>query len=288
MPALTTNAGLSSVSASSASDAWAVGKLTGSGYSAGLQLAVHWNGSAWSVAANAAGVTSGVLNGVATLSPTNAWAVGTIGKYTQLVQHWDGTAWSVVTVPNPTPADPATVTKLGAISARGANDIWALGTFINGSGQALYALHFDGTAWTSSVLQTPSYSAALLPTAITAVGPNDVWAVGNVSVAGFTPAIFHYNGTAWSQSTLPSLGDYASLVGLAARGSNDVWAVGGKLIDVTTSTPHRRTQSLHWNGTAWTVVPTVDTETDLYGSTAVPGSTRIWAVGTGLILTRTG
>jgi hypothetical protein len=286
-PAVPNNVGVAAVSASSTSDAWAVGKNVVAGYSAGIPLAVHWNGTAWSVAANAVGATTGSLTGVATLSPSNAWAAGTIGKYNQLVQHWDGSAWSVAAVPNPTPADPAAVTKLAAISARNASDVWALGTLINGSGEALYALHFDGVSWTSSLIQQPVYGQPLRPAAIAAAGPNDVWAIGNSSVSE-QPVVFHWNGTAWSVSAIPNLGDYPTLTGFAVRGSNDVWASGNLLVDVTTPTPHRRTQSLHWNGTAWSIVPTVTTEAFLNGAAAVPGSSRVWMVAdTGLILTRT-
>jgi hypothetical protein len=288
-PAVTNSVSVAAVSASSASDAWAVGKNVIPGYNVGIPLAVHWNGTAWSVAANAAGFTQGTLTGVATLSASNAWAVGTIGRYTQLVQHWDGTAWSVASVPNPTPADPAAVTKLAAISARGANDVWAFGSFINGSGEAMYAQHWDGASWTSSLIQQPTYGQPLRPAAIAAAGPNDVWAIANSSVSE-QPTVFHWNGTAWSVSAIPNLGDYPTLTGLAVRGSNDVWAAGNLLIDVTTPTPHRRTQSLHWNGTSWTVVPTVSTEAALAGAAAAPGSSRVWMVGTGdtgLILTRT-
>jgi hypothetical protein len=48
-PSLGVNAGLNAVSASSASDAWAVGFTLPSGYRVRQPLYEHWNGSAWSV-----------------------------------------------------------------------------------------------------------------------------------------------------------------------------------------------------------------------------------------------
>jgi len=58
------------VTATSASDAWAVGRndLTGS------SLVEHWDGTAWTVVPTPAG--SGGLDEVAAKTPGTAWAVG--------------------------------------------------------------------------------------------------------------------------------------------------------------------------------------------------------------------
>ena len=138
-PSLGVNAGLNAVSASSASEAWAVGFTLPSGYRVRQPLYEHWNGSAWSVVS---GPGLG-LNGVADLSPTNAWAVGIRGT----VEHWDGTAWSNVTVPSPNPSYPAGA-SLNAITAVSASDIWAVGSFSNASFTiSAFALHYNGSSW---------------------------------------------------------------------------------------------------------------------------------------------
>jgi hypothetical protein len=69
-PSLGVNAGLNAVSASGASDAWAVGFTLPSGYRVRQPLYEHWNGGAWNVVS---GPGLG-LNGGADLSPVNAWA----------------------------------------------------------------------------------------------------------------------------------------------------------------------------------------------------------------------
>src|SRR5947207_2514046 len=76
----------------------------------------------------------------------NAWAVGNDG-HSGLVEHWDGTAWTRVTVPDPN-AGNIYGSRLTAISARSASDIWAVGTYGNPAPNpdSLYTLHFDGTA----------------------------------------------------------------------------------------------------------------------------------------------
>jgi hypothetical protein len=290
----TANQSLFAVSTASATDAWAVGKSQLPGYSVGQTLALRWNGTAWSEVPGPASVPTGSLAGVADLGPTNAWAVGTLGRYNQLVEQWDGTAWSAVAVPTPFASNP--VTKLTAVSARNASDVWAVGSYTGadtdlGYGDGAYALHWNGTAWSSSVIQAPSAGPATLsPTSVVAVGPNDAWAVLSTRLVGGQPVIAHWNGTAWTTSPTPSLGDYPSLTGVTARSATDVWAVGNYLADVNTPTPQRRTRSLHWNGSAWSIVPTNDTEADLHAIGAVPASARIWAVGTGagaFLLTRT-
>ena len=92
-PSLGVNASLLGVSASTATDAWAVG-FSVLGRHEDSTLFEHWNGTAWSV--NSAAAVTGYaaqLTGVADLSPSNAWAVGQ-GAAGTLLEHWNGTAWS--------------------------------------------------------------------------------------------------------------------------------------------------------------------------------------------------
>src|SRR5689334_21110247 len=178
-PSLGVNAGLNEVSASSASDAWAVGFTLPSGYRVRQPLYEHWNGSAWSVVS---GPGLG-LNGVADLSPANAWAVGIRGT----VEHWDGTAWSSVTGPSPNPSSPAGA-NLNAITAVSASNIWAVGSFYNTSFTiSAFALHYNGSSWTVTILPQPAVTGPSSPIlhGVTAVASNNIWAVGeNEEVPG--------------------------------------------------------------------------------------------------------
>src|SRR5690242_5856125 len=63
------NNGLQAASASSPNDIWAVGQST-----------IHFDGTKWTAfpAAKIAGNNTGFLGGVADISPTQAWAVGTV------------------------------------------------------------------------------------------------------------------------------------------------------------------------------------------------------------------
>jgi hypothetical protein len=93
---------VSSVAASSVSDAWAVGHTRGFGRRAPtLPILEHWNGAAWSVVAPPTGANTELFT-VATLASNDAWAAGySFPTNALVVQHWDGASWSVVGVTTP-------------------------------------------------------------------------------------------------------------------------------------------------------------------------------------------
>src|SRR2546422_6872648 len=81
---------LRSVAAISPTDVWAVGDAPGA-------LAMHFDGTSWSVVLNSFGAPA--LFGVAAASSDDVWVVG--GG--PLALHWDGTTWSKVPTPSPGP-----------------------------------------------------------------------------------------------------------------------------------------------------------------------------------------
>jgi len=275
-PSLGVNGGLNAVSASGASDAWAVGFTIPAGYRVRQPLYEHWNGTAWSVVP---GPGLG-LNGVAALSASNAWAVGIRGT----VVHWDGTAWSTVTVPSPNPSYPAGA-NLNAITALSASDIWAVGSFYNASFTiSPFALHYNGTSWTVTILPQPAVSGPSSPIlhGVTAVASNNVWAVGEneeVPGLGLTTLIEHWNGSAWSIVPSPTPGAYPTLNAVAARSASDVYAVGFNEPSVNGGV--QQGLILRWNGSAWSADtdPTAGTFSPLYGAATLPGATAEWAAG---------
>ncbi len=121
---------LHAVAATSATDAWAVGSFSNKhlDLQGAKALIEHWNGSTWSVVASpTTPLGDSELDGVAAISPTDAWAVGDMfkeGAYIgqTLIEHWNGTAWAVVT--SPSFANGAQLTAVAALSA---TDIWAVG-----------------------------------------------------------------------------------------------------------------------------------------------------------------
>jgi hypothetical protein len=262
-PALGVSSALRGVSASTATDAWAVGFSLLGRRDFGT-LMEHWNGTAWSV--NSSLVVTGEaaeLTGVADLSPTNAWAVGE-GGTGGLLEHWNGAAWSSVALPDPnfTPGVDQ------SISASSASDIWVVGSTVNTATDATVgeALHFNGTAW--SVVPMPFGAGA-----VTDISPNDAWAVGGASIE-------QWNGSVWSVVPSPTPGADLGLTGVAARGADDVYAVGDNIPSVNGGTVQG--VILRWNGSTWSADsdPTDGTYSPLFGAAAVSGAANEWAVGT--------
>jgi hypothetical protein len=188
-----TDARVVAVAGTSATDVWAVGQL-GNVPAVDHGLFEHWNGSAWSrVNGPAAEPGDSTLAGVATISSTDAWAVGqqinpTSLQSSPLFEHWNGSAWSVVASPNGS----NTVNTLAAVSVLGASDVWAVGLSTSlGVFSVTVTEHWDGTSW--SVVPSPNgpsgSSTQLLGVAGHAGGP--LLAVGNTHTSD---GIYHAFG----------------------------------------------------------------------------------------------
>lgn len=263
--------GFDAVSALSPSDAWAVGGYVNSVPHA-RTLIDHWDGTAWSkVKSPNPNPYSDELSGVAAVSSTDVWAVGSAGYSTPagaktLIEHWDGTAWSPVSSPAP-----GTASSLTAVSATSATDAWAVGTSDNNT----LILHWDGTAW--SQVTGPGLGSGGQLSGVSATSTTDAWAVGT---SGNNTLILHWDGTAWSQVSSPSPDLYGNvLYGVGATSASDAWAVGYANPKVSGFRP--QTLVLHWDGTAWSQVtsPNPGPVTDvLYGVTATSAADA-WAVG---------
>ena len=278
-PTLGVSSALMAVSASTATDAWAVGFEILGRHDDGTVME-HWNGSAWSV--NSTGVVTGFvaeLTGVVDLSPTDAWAVGEADS--TILEHWNGSAWSSVTIPDPdfTPGAGQ------SISASSATDIWVVGSTVNTTTGATTAeaLHFNGTAWTVVPMQQPGTNTPTIG-AVTAISAGNAWAVGEdigaTSALGGSTLIEHWNGTGWSVVPSPTPGADPGLVGVAARGSGDVYAVGSNLPSINGGVVQGLI--LRWNGSTWSqdTDPTDGTYSPLSAAATVPGAADEWAVGT--------
>jgi hypothetical protein len=141
-------------------------------------MAMHWNGSSWSMVSMPS-EPAGIYNkfsSVAAISPSNVWAVGEVENETTgsivttaLIEHWNGTAWSVVSSPVT-----STGTNLTGVTYSSATDVWAVGT--DSSGTTL-TLNWNGSAW--SVVSSPSAGVEIaLASVATTPGGSIVQAVG--------------------------------------------------------------------------------------------------------------
>jgi hypothetical protein len=266
---------LTGLAADSASDAWAVGfELTSRSHTS--PVAVHYNGTSWSIAALPQPLQMSGLGAVAAVSASNVWAVGDDSSTTAtgppLIEHYDGTAWSVTSTPV------TTAGSLNSVAAVSASNVWAVG---HQAGTGL-AMHYDGTGWTQVTLPAPAGGSWDL-TGVSASSASDVWAVGYVNSADGLSShgiAEHFNGSTWSVTQLPDLGSsYAfntpSAVDDIAPGN--VWAAG------ISATSNQQTAPLveHFNGTSWQVAaaPSSGSLVLSLAGLASTSTGQLWAVG---------
>jgi len=94
------------------------------------------------------------------------------------------------------------------------------------------------------------------------------------AVAGLLPGVLGLSSTA-AQASDQSV--HVFLTGTVAFSPNDAWTVGWGGVDSSTADA----QSLHWNGTKWVTVNTVNEGTTINGLEGISatGPTDMWAVG---------
>jgi hypothetical protein len=187
-------------------------------------VVARWNGAAWTMVPHPADLVRAMWGS----DDHGVWAFGDgiLGKY-------DGAGW------NPPAAD-----DVHAVFAVAPNDVWALL-------DAGRAEHWDGAAWTSSVIDPAGGALA----GLWGASSIDLWAVG----AG--GAAWRFDGHAWTKWPTNTA---ASLVAVHGAASSAVFAAGA---DGTFA---------RWDGHAWTATKTAATKLD---DVWAAGPTDIWLVG---------
>jgi hypothetical protein len=167
---------LAKMSATSATDVWAVGVYRDLPYGNRQRhpLAMHWNGQSWTLTPTPnVGTIQTFLRDVVAVSPGDAWAVGyandTLGGTVAVVLHWNGQSWSVA----PAPA----LATLNSVTALSATNIWTAGTNADG---LPYVANWRGSAWSVSAAPAGGLPSTFF-TGMAAVGPSTVWALGTTS-----------------------------------------------------------------------------------------------------------
>ena len=274
-PALATGT-LFGVDASGPNDAWAVGS--------GL-LVGHWNGTAWSRVKlpEPWGSSPGILFDVLAFSPTNVWAVGEIGPLGQrraLVIHRSAAGWVKYTL-NQIPAD-AGQTQLFGIGGSAGN-LWAVGG--RNDAQRPIALHFTGSSWQFVTPPSPPRDNLNYLQAVRAIGPSNVWFVGNLTTDGpgnsQRPWSFHWNGSSFgsveflTQPFPMPPNEYSAVMDLDAVGTVPI-AVGSAAnsSNIAQAAIWRRSSGT-WNPTT----PFSDPTSRRLNSVQAVGASNIWSVG---------
>jgi hypothetical protein len=185
------------------------------------------------------------LNGVAAVSPSDAWAAGGVaatgsGRYRPLLVHWDGTAWRSVALPARIRAALGTGQGLSVIGAWRAGGFWAFdgldGTWLR------HGRH----GWTAGLLPVPAAgdSRPVITSAVV-LGRAKVWAFGlTVNRRGqAAPYAAHLRGGTWRVVAMPGASSVTAASGSPRTG---VWALigGGPQTGTANSL-------LHWAGGQW-------------------------------------
>jgi hypothetical protein len=254
---------LAGVAAISATDVWAVGRDDGT------MLAENWNGQQWSSvplpeATCIASTTNCRLTGVSGDSASDVIAVGNDLGAGPTAFRWNGSAWQQLTVPSG-----AWWQSMAHVKAFSPTSAWAIGETATSTGYTATATHWNGTSWTQ--VATPfSTTLVLTMNAISGSSPSDIWAAGTAQSQGWRnrvtqSVLLHYDGTSWSQVTVP---DNSGISDVAAISASNAYAVTA---DGTI---------LHWNGTAWSVATTAFMSfTVLSPAIAVASASNIWIAG---------
>jgi hypothetical protein len=277
------------VSATSAKNAWAVGRFTGKN-AADDALILHWNGRRWT---RAPGVpnpssTTNTLFGVAAVSAKVAWAVGQYrnnanGQLETLVLRWNGRRWRHVGSPNPSPGTQDGNVLYG-VTATSAASAWAVGYyFTSTSTTKTLILHWNGRRWTTPAGGSPSPSKlGNFLFGVTAVSNTNAWAVGQFDNATDTGValVLHWDGRAWRQQRAGSAGPHGnSLLAVSASSATRAFATGVTLTNVAGTAG--RTLILRLRGSSWSTVRSGNHGTGFNTLTGVSATSaaNAWAVG---------
>ena len=277
-PTSAIEAELIGVSCPSAGDCFAVGDFETPAI--GGALIEHWDGSRWSIIANAgtnaslsAGrrrqmsdfrrVTSRAtsrakpnqiggllstpgLESVSCAGDVSCMAVG-FSFNGALAEQWDGARWSIVATPTPPSTDGA---ELNGVSCSSSTDCSAVGDAGAESGSGLVievqpeplSEHWNGASWTIEAQPKGSAVDALVDVACPT--STTCFSVGDSAF------VQQWNGSVWSISPFSSKTSQSQLNEVSCSSAHDCFAVGTFVAGLRTSTLIE-----HWNGSSWSIVP---------------------------------
>jgi hypothetical protein len=298
---------LFAVDARAANDVWAVGSHQETEFDPNQTMAMHWDGTQWSIVPTGNPGDANRLVGVVALAANDAWAVGWTNvdnSSIMLIEHYLGLCQTATPTSTPTPTGTATPTcvprwnevpssgqpypnynYLYDVDAVSGSDIWAVGQYgpsfreaaLGDSTQTL-VLHWNGAEW--SIVPSPNVGTGSALFGVAAVSSDDVWAVGysyDGTTATESTLTLHWNGTQWNVVASPNTqANFNQMTSVSALSANDVWAVGYYRDQSGNAFP----LTLHWNGVEWSIVavPAVQGAGYLQDVEAI-SSNNVWAVG---------
>ena len=186
LPSGCTTGQLNSVSFSSSTNGWAVGKAYCSPNT--VWLVYHYDGTNWNVTVSS---TASQLNSVTAVSDNEAWAVGTKGTYPStspyILHYTAANGWAEDT--SFSSSYYPTSASLNSIGSDSSTDVWIVGAYSNGTIIVPYTMHWNGYVWVISGSPTPSSSVTVTGVA---VNSGNAWLGGYTGVYYSTPSPLAY------------------------------------------------------------------------------------------------
>jgi len=250
----------------------------------------RWDGTSWTSAIAPNVGVDNYLSQVSCGSGSDCWAVGHFSdaaadpsQFDQgLMLHWNGSVWA----PNAAALNPTATyaTDLSGVACVSGIECWAVGSIQPGGSNRSLTKQWDGTSWNSvTAPDVPTASANYLD-GVTCVSDSDCWAVGFFFYGNVARSMIqHWDGTSWTVTDSPNSAiDRNNYLGdIACVSTSDCWAVGqtGDTLDLA-----RQALTMHWDGTAWSIVAPSPGDTSQALETAFEcvsciSTSDCWAVG---------
>lgn len=197
-------------------------------------------------------------------SASNLWSVASSGK----LGIWNGTSWAVTSLPSWVLRASNSGDPFADASVFSPGNAWIF--CVGALSQPDLAAQYRGGAW-------HKVSLPAAPVQVSAVAPNDIWAVGTLAGTSPTWVAMHFNGSAWRTLALPAVtvpaGDSAGYQ-IMATGPDSVWL--GRTVGSFSHTAS--VALLHWTGSWHLIKVTLPTST--LGRMAQDGNGGLWMLAT--------
>ena len=240
---------ITAVSATSASDIWAVTYLGGS--------VLRFDGKTWAVQPRGRWAAGTRFTGIIAISPANVWVFGTTGDrhLGAGTWHFNGKAWSRVRGPGG---------DVYQASEASSDDLWGIGAAGGAGRPDDELLHLSGSSWH---VVRPAALVGFRYSHVLALSTADVWVAGSVSGK---PELAHFDGRGWTALRTPGT---VAATGMCRDGSGGLWVIAnsGKSPSVVLD----RTAAGTWH----TSVVSSDPANEVLACALVPGTATAWGAG---------
>lgn len=220
-----------------------------------------------------ASTANSVLNDVAVIDSSSAWAVGYRrgdGRELTLVRRWDGTSWETQASLD----SRGFANRLADVAVAPDGTVWTVGEK-GGNNLKPMVQRYDGESWRMEASENPGKGANRFQ-GVDVAPDGTVYAVGTRQEPGgpLEPMIQRRRRGDWELMT-PPRGKELNDVAAIARG--DVWAVGQRV----TRSGSVRAQIVHYDGRDWTqvTVPALAKAVGRLHGISATSPSDVWAAG---------